>query len=106
VLPIILSSPRAGDVASDLLSADSDGGAALTAYGSMDYLNTAISAKSLYEKLMAAAARINVHLEPQALSADYRRHIPNRGTIDPVNAHAHPQLLLSDLQTTGYLPIR
>ena len=103
---MILSSPRAGDVASDLLSADSDGGPALTAHGSIDDLNAVISAKSLYDKVMAAAARINEHIEPKALSADYRRHIPNRGTTDPVNAHAHPQLPLSDLQTIGYLPRR
>jgi hypothetical protein len=72
----------------------------------MDYLNAATRAKSAYDKVLAAAARINVKIEPEASSADYRRHKPNSAIIDPINGHGNTKLPLSDPQVTGYLPIQ
>ncbi|HEV8140493.1 MAG TPA: hypothetical protein VGP81_12030 [Pyrinomonadaceae bacterium] len=106
ILPAILSNPNVGKIDSDLSSADSDAGAALTAYENMDYLNAATRAKSAYDKVLAAAARINVKIEPEASSADYRRHKPNPAIIDPINGHGNTKLPLSDPQVTGYLPIQ
>ena len=104
ILPTIMSSPRATEITSQLFSADSDAAAALTSYANMEYLNAAVSAKSAYDKVLAAATRINVHIEPEAWPADYRRHVPNPALIDPPKGQQRPNLPLANDQ---YLrPIR
>lgn len=85
ILPAILSSPRANQVTPRLTSADGDATSALASYGTMDYLTAAVRAKSAYDRVVAAAAKINIPVEPEAYSADYRRHAPPRGLIDPPN---------------------
>ena len=99
ILPTILSSPRAKETTSQLFSADSDAAAALTSYGNMEYLNAAVSAKSAYDKVLAAAASINVKVEPEALPADYRRHRPNPGLFDPPRGQQRPNLPLANDQS-------
>lgn len=105
ILPAILSSPRATEVSTALSSADSDAAAALTSYGNMEYLNAAVSAKSTYDKVLAAAASINVKVEPAALPADYRRHRPNPARIDRPEGQQRPNLPLANPQTLDRLPI-
>jgi len=105
ILPAILSSPRAKEVKASLSSADSDATAALTSYGNMEYLNAAVSAKSAYDKVLAAAAQINIPVEPEAWPADYRRHVTNPGLIDRPSGQQRPNLPLANTQDSG-LPIQ
>jgi len=105
ILPAILSSARAKEVNAALSSADSDATAALTCYRSMEYLNAVESAKAAYDKVLAAAASINVNVEPEALPADYRRHRPNHGLIDPPEGLRRPNLPLANPQSFERLPI-
>jgi hypothetical protein len=71
----------------------------------MDYLNAAVSAKSAYDKVLAAAANINVKVEAEALPADYRAHRPNRRLFDPPTGQQRPNLPLANTQDAG-LPIQ
>jgi hypothetical protein len=72
VLAKIAASPRAGQVGTQVLQADSDAAAALTAHHVMNYSGATAHAKSAYEKVLAAAAAINVQVEPQSWQADYK----------------------------------
>ncbi len=72
ILPRILAKPQAGQVAGLLSAADAQAASALTAYASMNYLTASAFAKSAYQKVLTAAAQINVHIEPQAPQADRR----------------------------------
>jgi hypothetical protein len=72
VLPRILASPRAAEISNQLSAADLQAGNALAFYDSMNYRQAAFEAKAAYQKVMAAAAQINVQIEPQGAPADYR----------------------------------
>ncbi|MCL7454717.1 MAG: hypothetical protein M8467_16900 [Anaerolineae bacterium] len=72
ILEAIYASPRAGDAASLLTSADNHAAAALAAYGAMDYAGAAMHASLAYGDVLAAAAEIQVQVEPQAWPADYK----------------------------------
>jgi hypothetical protein len=106
ILPNILSNPSASKVFSDLSSADSDASQALSSYGTMNYLDAAVRAKSAYDKVLAAAARINVKIEPEALPADYRRHVTNPALIDRPPDQRRPNLPLANDQNVELGPIR
>jgi hypothetical protein len=106
ILPIILSSPRAKEITPQLLSADSDAGQALTSYATMNYLNAAVRAKSAYDKVLAAAASISVRIEPEALPADYRRHVISPARIDRPEGQQRPNLPLANDQNVALMPIR
>jgi hypothetical protein len=71
----------------------------------MEYLNAVESAKAAYDKVLAAAASINVKVEPEALPADYRRHRPNPGLVDPQSGQQRPNLPLANPQSFERLPI-
>jgi hypothetical protein len=71
ILQRINASPRAREVDAIVSSADLDATAALTHYESMNYLRAATKAKSAYEKIVNAAAEINVQIEPQPWQADW-----------------------------------
>ena len=72
ILAKILASPRAGQVTGLLANADQRAGNALAVYQTMDYTAAAFSAKDAYVKMLTAAAQINVPVEKQAWSADYK----------------------------------
>ncbi len=72
ILADIYASPKAGQVAGLLLSADGHAGMALSAYEVMDYEGAAFHASLAYQDVLDAAAEINVKVEPQAWQADYR----------------------------------
>jgi hypothetical protein len=72
VLAMIAASPRAGQVATLVLQADAAAAAALNAYDDMNYSGAAGDAKSAYERVLAAAATIDVPVEPQSWQADYK----------------------------------
>jgi hypothetical protein len=82
VLPRILSSPRADQINHLLTDADIQAGNALTNYGSMNYRQAAATAKTAYQSVMAAAAQINVNIEPYAAPADYRNLERHTGLDD------------------------
>lgn len=65
----IAASPRSGSVAAALTQADAQAGAALAAYRNYDYAAAERQARAAYDGLVAAAARINVHLAPAAYQA-------------------------------------
>jgi hypothetical protein len=85
VLASIVASPRAGQVAATLASADADATAALGAYASMNYPAAVASAKSAYTKVLAAAAAAKVPVEPQAYQADYKSKGKSAKFIDRVD---------------------
>jgi hypothetical protein len=85
VLASIYQSPRAGDVSSLLTAADANAAAALSLYGGMNYSGAMMSAKSAYQNVLAAAARINVTVEPQNYTADYKAKGRSPKFIDTVN---------------------
>lgn len=72
VLAKIYASPRAGRVSAQLSAADALAGQALVAYAAMDYAGAAMYAKQAYAGVLAAAAQINVPVEPQSWQADYK----------------------------------
>jgi len=72
ILADIYASPKAGQASSLLVSADGFANDALTAYAAMDYDSAASNAKMAYSKVLEAAARIGVPLEPQSWQADYK----------------------------------
>lgn len=87
ILPKILRKPKAHQVASLLSSADNDAANALTAYSNMDYFAASSHAKSAYQRVLNAAAQINVHIEPQAWQADRRSLGTSPMFFDSVNDH-------------------
>lgn len=72
ILADIYASPRAGQVADLLISADGHAAAALTEYQAMEYQSAAAHAQLAYGDVLAAAAQIRVPVEPQAWQADYK----------------------------------
>ena len=97
ILVTILASPRASEVDGVLLSADADATAALNFYQGMNYISAATKAKAAYDKVLAAAAQINISIEPAGWPSDYRRHVPNHDLGDPVFGHQHPFLSPSNV---------
>ena len=90
VLTSVLKSPRAGATHAQLLSADADAAQALTRYEAMDYGAAVQRAKAAYAKVLAAAASINVKLEPQAWQADYKAKGQSPKFVDRVDdLHRH-----------------
>ena len=83
ILPKILASPRADQVSDTLSLADSDASSALLKYDDMNYLGAVLMAKSAYDKVLAAADRINIQIEPNGAPSQLRSHRPNPGVIDP-----------------------
>ena len=72
ILANIYASPKAGQAASLLTSADNHAAMALSAYDAMDYAGAAYHAKMAYNDVLAAAAQIQVQVEPQSWQADYK----------------------------------
>jgi hypothetical protein len=87
VLAKIYASPRAGKVSSALLAADADAAAAMTAYQAFDWAGAASLAKDAYDAVMAAAAAIDVQIEPQSSSSDLKSRGHNYASVDPVHYH-------------------
>ncbi len=82
ILPEILVSPRAEQVSTILSSADADAGDAIVRYGNMDYLLAVEKAKSAYERVLAAAAQINIPIERNGSPGELRNRSPYDGLID------------------------
>jgi hypothetical protein len=72
ILGAIQKSPRAGEAAPRIATADGDAAAALASCQAMDYAGAHAMANSAYRKIVAAAAQINVIVEPQSYQADYK----------------------------------
>jgi hypothetical protein len=85
ILADIYASARAGQASSLLTSADGNAAMALTAYDSMDYAGAASYAKQAYEDVLAAAAQINVQVEPQSWQADYKAKGESTKFVDTVD---------------------
>ena len=85
LLPAIYKKPGVAKQASLLLAADARAGAALTAYAAMDYAGAAANAKLAYDKVIAAAARLKVPIEPQAWQADYKAKGASPMFVDSVD---------------------
>src|SRR6185312_8654017 len=96
----LLANPHVDQITSDLSSADADANAALTASGDMDYLSAAIKAKSAYDKVLAAAAQMNV--EPRGLDRRLSQTRDQSGTyrsakqIDPLGKASEFDALQQD----------
>jgi len=103
ILQKILASPRTDQVGDALSSADSDAASALLKYDDMNYLGAVLMAKSAYDKVLAAAAQINILIEPNGSPSQLRSHRPNPGVIDaPVGRTPVPSLL----EIKGMKPFR
>jgi hypothetical protein len=85
ILADIYASPKAGNVAGLLTSADNHAALALAGYGVMDYPGAAMHAKMAYDDVMAAAEGINVMVEPQAWQADYKAKGQSSKFVDSVD---------------------
>ena len=85
VLALMYKSPRVNRQASALAAADANAAAALVSYGTMDYANAVKSAKQAYVQVLAAAAAINVKVEPQSWQADYKSKGKSPKFIDTVD---------------------
>ena len=85
ILADIYASPRAGQVAGLLTSADNHAALALADYDSMAYASAAAHAKMAYEDVVTAAAEINVQIEPQAWQADYKAKGQSDKFVDGVD---------------------
>lgn len=72
ILHQIYVSPKAGQVSDLLLSADHHATMALAEYATMNYAGAAFHAQKAYEDVVAAAAAINIQIEPQGWPADYK----------------------------------
>ncbi len=87
VLARIYKSPRAGQVSGMLTDADADAAAAMTAYDAFDWAGAQLLARDAYDTVMAAAAEINVQIEPQSSEADYKARGRAYAFVDPVHHH-------------------
>jgi hypothetical protein len=85
ILASIYASPRAGDAAAHLLAADGLAASALTAYDAMEYRVAVARGKAAYQAVVAAAAAIDVAVEPQAQQADYKAKSRNGKFVDTVD---------------------
>ena len=87
VLGKIYASPRAGRVSAMLTAADAKAAMALAAYGAYDWSGAAMYARDAYDTVMAAAAKIDVPVEPQSSSADVKARGQSYAFVDPVDHH-------------------
>jgi len=85
ILARIYASPKAGRASSLLTSADGYASAALAAYDAMDYSGAASNAKLAYSKVLEAAAKIGVPVEPQSWQADYKAKGSSGKFVDSVD---------------------
>lgn len=85
ILAKVYANPKAGTVGGQLLTADGHAAAALASYGNMDYLDAVTHAQLAYRDVLAAAAAINVQVEPQAWQADYRAKGKGSHFVDEVD---------------------
>ena len=85
ILADIYASPKAGQVAGLLNSADNHAAAALVDYDAMAYDSAAAHAKAAYDDVLAAAAEINVKVEPQSWQADYKAKGQSAKFVDSVD---------------------
>ncbi len=85
ILADIYASPKAGQAGSLLTSADSHAATALSTYDAMNYAGAAMHAKLAYEDVLAAAAQINVKVEPQSWQADYKAKGESGKFVDSVD---------------------
>ena len=85
ILADIYASPKAGNASSRLTSADTHAALALVSYDTMDYAGAAYHAKLAYEDVVAAAAQINVQVEPQSWQADYKAKAESGKFVDSVD---------------------
>jgi hypothetical protein len=72
ILGRIAASPRAGQVAGAVHDADSSAANALNAHAASNWAGAVLLAKDAYDRVLAAAEQINVHIEPEARIADYQ----------------------------------
>ena len=59
--------------------------AALASYDAMDYADAVMHAKLPYKDVLAAAAQINVQVEPQSWQADYKAKGESSKFVDSVD---------------------
>jgi hypothetical protein len=85
LLAKIYASPKAGQAAGLLTSADAHAAAALAAYQAMDYANAAFHAKLAYRDVLTAAARLQIPVEPQSWQADYKSKGASYMFVDSVD---------------------
>jgi hypothetical protein len=85
ILAEIYASPKAGQVAVLLTSADNHASAALAEYDIMAYDSAAAHAKAAYDDVLNAAAEINVMVEPQSWTADYKAKGQSPKFVDSVD---------------------
>lgn len=85
ILADIYASSKAAQAGSLLTSADNHAAQALTAYAAMDYAGAAMHAKLAYLDVLAAAAQINVKVEPQSWQADYKAKGESSKFVDSVD---------------------
>lgn len=85
ILEKIYKSPRVTKVSAQLLAADAAAASAVSAYGSMDYLDAVTLAKAAYDAVVDAARTLNVRLEPQSWQADYKSKSRNGKFVDGVD---------------------
>ena len=85
ILADIYASSKAGQASSLLTSADNHAALALTAYDAMDYAGAAMHAKLAYEDVLAAAAQIQIQVEPQSWQADVKAKGKSEKFIDSVD---------------------
>jgi len=85
VLARVYKSPRVSQQATALLAADARAAQALALYQAMDYAGAVVEAKAAYQRVLAAAAAINVKVEPQAWQADYKAKGKSPKFVDTVD---------------------
>jgi hypothetical protein len=85
ILAMIYASPRAGNAAATLTTADARAASALTAFQAMNYSGAAALAKQAYTLVLAAAAQAGVHVEPQNYTADYKAKGRSPKFVDTVD---------------------
>ena len=77
ILSSITASPRASQVDAEIAAADSDATAALSSYAAFQYHAASDRARRAYDRVLSAAGKINIKIEPQAAQADYKSHGKN-----------------------------
>lgn len=85
VLADVVASPRVDEVTGLLANADDHAADALADYDAMDYADAAHDAKAAYDAVLAAAAEINVPVEPQAWQADHKAKGASGAFVDAVD---------------------
>ena len=85
ILSRVYKSPRVNQQAAALLAADAKAATALTQYQAMNYGAAVASAKAAYMQVLAAAAAINVQVEPQSWQADYKAKGKSPKFVDTVD---------------------